>query len=129
MRGGLYTPLVTASASLFAALAATLLFAPGIIFWLFALPGAPDAVVMSARAAALFAGLATLCAMGARARIEETRRLVLATLAVLFGALIGVGLVHLLRGAVGPGILLAIGGEAAFLLGCVLAWQETRGRT
>lgn len=127
MRGGLYTPLVTASAGLFATLAVTLLFAPGLIFWLFALPGTPDAVVMSARAAALFTGLATLCAMGARAQMAETRRLVLATLAVLFVALIGVGLLHLMRGAVGPGILLAIGGEAAFLVGCAVAWRQVRG--
>ena len=107
---------VFASAALFAILAIALLTAPALILFLFGLESNAEATVMSNRAAALFSGLFALAWLGRNVQNSETQILVLRTLSVTMAALILVGTYHLLSGQVGPGIMLALGGEAAFLV-------------
>jgi hypothetical protein len=109
----LYRNLSTVTAGLSLALFACLLFVPGAIFMLFGMQGAESAEIMSRRASMLFLGLAVICWLTRNAEDSVARRAVSAGLAVAMLGLAGTGLFELGRGAVGPGVLLAVAAEVA----------------
>ncbi len=112
------------SFAIFAALALTLLVAPGVIHWLFAIDSGAAADIMSRRAAMLFAGLAVLMFLGGSTTSLEVQHLVSAVAVVTMVGLAVLGLVEWLRGAVGIGIWLAIGVEVFFAWFYFRYWQE-----
>lgn len=105
-------------------LALTLLFAPGILHWLFAIDSGAAVDVMSRRAALLFAGLIVLVCMSQSTTSMEVQHLVSAVMVVVMGGLLVLGLVDWLRGAVGIGIWLALLVEGAFAVLYFRFWQE-----
>lgn len=98
----------------FAALSATLLIWPAFVHWLFQIGSDPDTDLMSRRAGVLFAGLAVLIW---NARLEgdsPLRRTVCLALIVAMGGMAILGLIELLRGAMGIGVLIAVTVELFF---------------
>ncbi len=110
--------------AIFAALALTLLVAPGVIHWLFAIDSGAAADIMSRRAAMLFAGLAVLTFLGGGSTSLEVQHLVSAVIVVAMAGLLVLGFVEWLRGAVGPGIWLALIVEGFFVWFYFRYWQE-----
>lgn len=108
--------LCTVTAAIYAALALTLLFIPGLIYWLFELQGNALGDFVAKRAAMLFFGFALMCFMARGSQAAETRRLVAATLALAMTGLALTGIYEFSRGYVGLGIWLAIAVEAAITL-------------
>lgn len=109
--------LCTVTSAIAAALGLTLLFIPGLIFWLFELQGNALGDFVAKRTAMLFFGLALLCFMARASLQAETRRLVAATVALVMTGLALTGIYEFTRGYVGLGIWLAIAVEAAITLG------------
>ena len=110
--------------AILAALCLTLLVAPGVIHWLFAIDSGAATDIMSRRAAMLFAGLATLVFLGGSTTNLEVQHLVSAVIVVAMAGLFALGLVEWLRGAVGFGIWLALVVEAFFVWSYFRYWQE-----
>ena len=100
------------TAAFFGLLSVTLLVAPGLIWWTFGMEGGADAAVMGRRAAMLFAGLAVICAVSR----HEGGRAVPLGIAAAMGGLAVLGLAEWARGAVGPGIAVAVAVELALVL-------------
>ncbi len=109
----LYRNLSTATAGLSLALFGCLLFAPGLIFLLFGMPGGESAEIMSRRASMLFLGFAIICWLARNAEDSVLRQALSAGLSAAMLGLAGTGLFELVRGAVGPGVLLAVAAEVA----------------
>jgi hypothetical protein len=107
-----------------AALCFTLLFAPGLIHWLFQIDSTSGADVMSRRAAMLFAGLSTLAFLTSEATTSELRRTTCAVVCITMAGLAVLGLFEWIRGAVGAGIILAITVELFFVYWFHRFWQE-----
>ena len=96
------------AAIILSALSITLLFIPGLIFWLFSMSHDLGGAIISRRTAMLFAGLALLAW---RARDLERSRAtdaIFQAFVVVMAGLACVGLFEYLRGTVGIGIFLAI---------------------
>lgn len=110
--------------AILAALALTLLVAPGIIHWLFAIDSGAGADTMSRRAALLFAGLAVMVFLAGDTTSLEVQHIVSAAVLVTMSGLAVLGLVEWLRGAVGFGIWLAIIVELFFAWFYFRYWQE-----
>jgi hypothetical protein len=122
----LYRNLSTVTAGLSLVLFVCLLFVPGVIFLLFGMPGAESAEIMSRRASMLFLGFALICWLARNVEDSVARQAISAGLAVAMLGLAGTGLFELGRGAVGPGVLLAVAAEVA--IGSVYArvWLVSR---
>lgn len=100
---------------LYVTLFACLLLSPGLVYWLFGIPGHPSADLLAKRAAFLFLGLAVLSFVGRDAPPSNLRQTVILSMATTVAGLICVGVYEFLAGAAGPGIWIAIIGEAVFL--------------
>lgn len=111
MRGqSMCRTLCLVSAAIAAVVGATLLVAPGVIFWLFAIDGHDSAAFLARRASVLLFGCALLASLGRRAS-GDAQSLVVFPLAFTFLGLAAFGTFEALRGAAGPGIWLAIAAE------------------
>ena len=108
------------TATLFGVIAAMLLLLPAPIWWLFALEGNAEAALIGRRAAMLFVGLTVLCVLLRDAGRTLERRAAAAAIAIAMGGLALLGLAEWLRGAVGPGVLVAVVVE----LSLVAAWAR-----
>lgn len=106
------------------ALCLTLLLAPGVVHWLFAIDSGAGADIMSRRAAMLFAGLATMALLAGGSTSLEVQHIVSAAFAVTMAGLLVLGLFEWLRGAVGVGIWLALIVEGFFAYHYFRYWQE-----
>ena len=118
-----FQTLSTITGTIFAALCVTLLFMPDLIFWLFGLEGNALGYLMGKRAAMLFLGLSLMCLMARNTASDEVMRLVALTVGGSMGAMAVLGLFELARGVMGPGVLLAVAVELAFV---VLFWRIWR---
>ncbi|WP_136444051.1 hypothetical protein [Pacificoceanicola onchidii] len=93
---------------LFAVLCLTLILFPEVVYWLFQLQGNTLGTLLAKRAGALFLGLAVLCYFASRSNSNEAKRLVALSVGAAMSALAVLSLYELLRGSVGPGMVLAI---------------------
>ncbi len=117
--------------SLFTALLALtlctlLLLAPQLVFALFGVEGNAPAYFISRRAAFLFLGYATLAFLSRDAANSVARQAIIAGVGVMMGGLAILGAAEWLRGYAGPGILLAVGGEAVIAAACLYLWLTNR---
>ena len=103
------------AAFVLSALSATLLFIPGLIFWLFSMPHDAGGVIIAHRTAMLFAGLAFLAWRARNLPRSVATAAIFQTFIVIMAGLAAVGLFEFLRGTVGIGIFLAIGVEVFFV--------------
>ena len=103
------------TAAVFGAIAVLLLGFPAPIWWLFALEGGGEAALMGRRAAMLFAGLTVLCFLLRDAGPTPERRGAAAAISVAMGGLAVLGLAEWLRGAIGPGVLVAVAVEISLV--------------
>lgn len=106
------------------ALCLTLLFVPGLIFWLFHITDDPSALVLARRAAMLFLGLSAISFMAMDAAEAETRKAISVGFLVTMTGLAVLGLVELVRGTVGIGIWLAIFVEIFFAYHFLMFWRD-----
>lgn len=106
----------TATACIFTALALTLIFVPGLIYWLFSIAPDTTADVIAKRAAMLFLGLSTLAFLSRSAKQHETRKIAAISISVALLGLALLGLLEFFRGTVGPGIFIAVLTEIAISL-------------
>lgn len=114
-------------AATFAALSLTLLVWPEVIHWLFQIASDPATDVMSRRAAMLFAGLATLMWQARLAEDSPLRRSLCLGVSVALAGLAILGVAELVRGAVGAGIVLAIGVVLVFAAVLLSFWRAPAG--
>lgn len=105
-----------------AVLCATLLLVPGLIHWLFHLDSPSGTDVMSRRAAMLFLGLSVLVFRTRNAPPSPLRASVSLALGITMAGMLGLGIFDLTRGAVGWGILPALGVEAFFAAAYLRFW-------
>lgn len=103
-----YRAAARATGGVFALLCATLVFAPGLVLWLFDLADAASATVLARRAGVLFLGLALVLLLTQTHPSNSSRKAIQYAVAVMLCAMALLGLVEWLRGGVGPGIWLAI---------------------
>ncbi len=96
------------SAALAAALFLTLLFMPGLVFWLFQIPGSESAAFLSRRAAVLFLGFGILMWLVRNAEGSPMRRAICIGWGTTMVALAILGTLEFLRGFVGIGIFSAV---------------------
>ena len=104
------------AAIILTALSATLLFIPGLIFWLFNMAYEDGGVIFARRAAMLFAGLAFLVWKARALPRTAATDAIFQAFMVLMAGLACVGLFEFLRGGVGIGIFLAIVVEVFFVI-------------
>ena len=116
----------TITAALSAALFVCLLFFPRVVFVLFGMEGNESAAVMSRRASALFLGLAVMCWLARGAEASVARRALDAGLGVAMLGLAVAGAVEFTRGAVGPGVWLAVVVEVTIAVSYLRAWRTSR---
>ncbi|MEP5153026.1 hypothetical protein [Planktotalea sp.] len=105
----------TLAAAICAALCLTLMFIPGLIFWLFQMAHDVGGVLISRRAAMLFAGLSILAWLARDLAPSEGTRAIFISFAVAMGGLALLGVYEYIQGNVGIGIALAIAAEAFFV--------------
>lgn len=110
-----YKAVSLAASVLYLTLFACLLLSPGLIYWLFGIPGHSSADLLAKRAAMLFLGLAVLSFVGRDAPPSNLRRTVVIALSTTLVGLIGVGVYEFMTGTAGAGIWCAIAGETVFL--------------
>ena len=106
------------------ALSLVLLLAPGVIHWLFQIESAEATDVMSRRAAMLFLGLSVMVYGARSAPPSPLRASVALGVTLCMGGLLILGVVEFARGAVGPGIWLAIVVEAFFAAAFLRFWAQ-----
>ncbi len=100
------------STALAAALFLTLLFVPGLVFWLFQIATSESATFLSRRAAVLFLGFAILMWLIRNAENSPARRAICIGWGTTMTALAILGTLEFLRGFVGVGIFSAVFIEA-----------------
>jgi FtsH-binding integral membrane protein len=103
-----------------------LLVAPWSIYWLFSVPGNATADLLSRRAAMLFMGLGVISYSGRNAPHSPLRQAVSFGFALIMAGLICTGIYEYLTGVAGPGIWIAILGEAFFFVLYSVAWLSNR---
>ena len=103
-----YRTISTAVATLYATLAFVLLLSPGLVNWLFAVPGHATGDFMAKRAAMLFLGLAAIAFLSRDAAPSTARDAIAKGIAVAMIGLALASLYEFARGFAGPGICLAI---------------------
>ena len=101
----------TLAASVSFCLFVCLLLSPNLIFVLFGIERTESAEIMSRRASMLFLGFSLICWLARAAENSSARQGIAAGLAAAMLGLAGIGLFEFVRGAVGPGVWLAIAGE------------------
>ena len=106
---------------IFTALCLTLLFLPGLIYWLFDLAESPAATVLAKRAGILFLGLSALLFLTRQDAANPTRHSVQSAVALMLGAMAVLGGLEWLRGTVGNGIWVAIVVEVVLALALITA--------
>jgi len=111
---------------LYIVLAASLIFAPNLIYWIFGLTSHASTDVLSRRAGMLFLGLSVIAFLGRSAKDSQHTQAFLFGTCVSMTGLIGVGIFEWLRANVGPGIWFAITIEAIVLFFFALAWHRNR---
>ena len=89
--------------------------APDLIYLLFGVAPHPTADLLAKRAAFLFLGFAVLSFLGRNAPFSSLRQAVTVAMAITIAGLMLVGMYEFFFGIAGPGIWIAIGGEALFL--------------
>ncbi len=102
------------SCGLYAILAVVLLAAPDVVYWIFTVAGGSAGDFIAKRAAALFAGLATLAFLARRLSESEGRIAVSLGMVVALAGLAIIGCYEFARGFAGAGIWLAISAELGF---------------
>lgn len=94
----------------------SLLFMPGLIYWVFGISGNDVSDLMARRAAMLFLGITVMTFLSRNAAQSQLRQSVCLGLAVMMAALAVVGIYEFIRNAVSAGIWLAILTEIGFAL-------------
>lgn len=112
----------TMAAALCGFLCLTLLLIPDLIYWLFDLVASNTSNLLAKRAAMLFLGFVTLLVMARNTRNQEVVSAVSFSMITAFAGLVVVGIYEYVAGVAGPGIWLAIAGEAFFIILFVFAW-------
>ena len=116
----------TIAALISGALCVTLLFIPGVIFWLFQMPHDVGGEIIAHRAAMLFAGYSFLAWQTRFLASSQATRVIFLSFVCFMGGLALLGVVEFIRGMVGVGIVLAIAAEVFFV---VTFWRLARGMT
>ncbi|WP_051071415.1 hypothetical protein [Ilumatobacter coccineus] len=106
---------------------AVLMAAPTVIYFLFDLEESQGADVMSRRAAVLFLSVGVILWRQRGVEQRETKAGLALGMFVFMAAFVILGLVEFARGAVGPGILLAVAAEFAFGAAFFGHLRATRG--
>ncbi|WP_439142366.1 hypothetical protein [Planktotalea sp.] len=119
------TRLCQLAALIFAALCVTLLFIPGLFFWLFQMENDAGGAILAARAAMLFAGFSYLTWSARALTPSPARRAIFRSVAVAMAGLALVGVLAFVRGEVGGGIALAIVTEVFFV--AQFLWLSRQG--
>ena len=114
----------TLAAVLCSLLCFTLLFVPDLIYWLFELVASNSANLLAKRAAMLFLGLAVLLLATRKTQSGEVVSAVSLSMVVAFCGLIVVGCYEYISCTAGPGIWVAIVGEAFFIFMFLIAWHK-----
>ena len=96
------------STALAAALFLTLLFVPGLVFWLFQIPGSESAAFLARRAAVLFLGFGILMWLVRNAENSPARRAICIGWGMTMAALAILGTLEFFRGFVGVGVFPAV---------------------
>lgn len=109
-----FSTLCAVSAGFSFGTSAVLLVAPAIIYFLFDIDESQSVDVMSRRAAVLFLAVAVILWRQRGIEHRETRAGLALGMFVFMAAFVILGLVEFARGAVGPGILLAVAAEFIF---------------
>ncbi len=122
----LYPRLCTVVALLFFALFINLVWVPDIPFWLFDLQGNEVAEILAKRAGVLFLGLCVLCFAARRSQSPEVQRLIALSVWVAMGGMAVLGIYEFLRGAVGPGMWVAVIIEILIAVFCCRLWFQIR---
>lgn len=91
-----------------------LLFVPGLIFWLFAMPHDVAGVLIARRAAMLFAGLGYLAWSARLLAPSPASGAIFRSFSIAMAGLALLGCFEFLRGNVGVGIGLAVAAEVFF---------------
>ena len=115
------------SATIAALLFLTLLLAPGLIFWLFAVDSHESAEFIARRAAMLFLGLAVLNYLARNTPPSQLRRALSLGMASTMLGLALLGTVELLCGFAGIGIVPAILTETLLGLAYLSYWRRQAG--
>lgn len=97
---------------------------PSLVVWLFLLENAPMGSVLALRASVLFLGLGTIAWFGRDEPDSALRRAVAIGFVVVWAGLALTGLYEFVRGAVGPGIWVAIVAEIALV---AIVFPHARG--
>ncbi len=103
-----YRYLCIVFASLFFILCGTLIFLPGIVYWLFNIQGNALGDFLAKRAGILFLGFSILCFYSRNSQSKEVRQIVALSVGSAMGAMAVLGVYELFRGNAGPGILVAV---------------------
>lgn len=111
----------------FATLCLTLLFWPGLVYWLFQIEGNSLGDFLAKRAAMLFAGLTMLSFLARQSQSAEVHRLVSASIGTAMGGMALLGVSEWIWGMAGPGILLAVAVELGFAGLCYKVLFALRG--
>ncbi len=104
-----------ATASFFLTLAAVLLIAPDLIYWVFSLEAGESADGLARRAALLFLGLATISYLGGTLKDSTSRSAISPGIVVAMAGMALLGVLEYLRGGVGAGIGVAVMVELALV--------------
>ncbi|MEP3345923.1 MAG: hypothetical protein ABJN34_01915 [Litoreibacter sp.] len=107
-----------------ALLCVILLFAPGIVYWLFGVEASETADFIARRTAMLFAGLSVLTFMTVDTESDELRQTVSLSMAVAMSGLAILGMFELLRGVAGIGMLVAVAAELFFAFYYLRFWRD-----
>lgn len=110
-------PMCLLAAFVFSALSVVLLLVPQVIFWLFGMETDTSGVIISRRAAMLFAGLAFLAWTVRNAPQSAATQAIFYSFAITLAGLAALGCIEFMNGNVGPGIALAVVTETIFAFG------------
>ena len=105
-----------------------LLVLPEPIFLLFGIEGNDSAYIVARRTAMLFLGLSLLSFLNRNSENSPERQAHILSLFVIMFGLVILGLIELYRGAVGPGILLAVVTELILSVWYMSIWLKNRSQ-
>ncbi|MGB3541946.1 hypothetical protein [Rubrivirga sp.] len=122
-----FKTLCLAGATITLILSGVLMVHPPLLLSLFDLDGGTSIEVMTRRASVLLLGIAVTLWLARDAAPSPLRRAVAVGTAVTMLGLATLGTVEILRGSVGPGVILAIGTE--IVLGAGFLWSTAEDRS